>query len=475
MFNRLTKRAAASVSARVMAVAAVACALVACGADQVAGIEGTGAPVASGVTSVGPINGFGSVIQGGVEYTTSGAQIQIDDQPATEGQLQVGQIVTIKGTVNPDGTTGTATSVSFSADLRGPVTQVDTTSGTFTVLGQTVRITDDTLFDQSFQPSGIDAIQVGTVVEVSGTTNASGEIVASRVEPAGAGATLQIKGTVQSLDTTAHTFSINGITVNYSNVVPTGTLAASGTVLVRGTGVVNGVLTATLVRVLGAISATANEAGRLEGVITSFTSNADFSIGSQRITTDSTTVFSPAGATLGVNASVRVRGTFNASGVLAASRVDVMPAKLSVVRGLVDAVSAANKTLTILGVQIGTDANTSFEDRSSQNVRFFNLADLRTGDYVEARGIEGTGSPRLIATLVQRNRPEDRTYLQGVVSNLANPSFTVLGVQVTTNAQTVFAGPGGQQFFTTGAGATVRVRGTVTGGVLVADMVLIKP
>ena len=78
-----------------------------------AGIQGTGAPVASGVTSVGPISGFGSIIQDGVEYQTGGAQIQIDDQPATEGQLQIGQIVTIRGTVNPDGTTGVATSVSF--------------------------------------------------------------------------------------------------------------------------------------------------------------------------------------------------------------------------------------------------------------------------------------------------------------------------------------------------------------------------
>src|SRR3954447_791972 len=110
MFNRLTKHSKA------LAIAAAACALVACGVDQVAGIEGTGAPVASGVTSVGPISGFGSIIQGGVEYQTSGAQIQIDDQPATEAQLQVGEVVTIKGTVNPDGTTGVATQVTFSAE-----------------------------------------------------------------------------------------------------------------------------------------------------------------------------------------------------------------------------------------------------------------------------------------------------------------------------------------------------------------------
>ncbi len=352
MLHRLTQH----VSVKALLIAAATAALVACGMDQVAGIQGTGAPVASSdVTSVGPISGFGSVIQGGIEYQTTAAQIQIEDQPATEAQLQVGEQVTIRGTVNPDGTTGVATAVSSSAELRGPVTQVDTTAGTFTVLGQVVRITDDTLFDDSLQLASIEGIKVGATIEVSGTSNAAGEIVASRVEPAGGGALLQVKGKVQSLDTTAHTFSINGLTVNYSNVTPTGTLMSSSTVLVRGLGVTNGVFIAADVRVLGAPAFVANANGRFEGLITAFTSNAAFTVGSQQVTTDSTTVFDLGGATLGVDVPVRVRGVFNAAGVLAASRVEVKAKNLSIVRGLVDAVSAANGTLTVMGIAITTE------------------------------------------------------------------------------------------------------------------------
>ena len=461
-------------NAKALLIAAAACALVACGVDQVAGIEGTGAPVASGVTSVGPISGFGSIIQGGVEYQTTGAQIQIDDQSATEAQLQVGQVVTIQGTVSSDGTTGVATSVNFSAELRGPVTQVDATAGTLTVLGQVVRITDDTLFDDSFTTASIDGIQVGAVIEVSGSSNSAGELVASRIELAAAGASLQVKGKVQSLDATTQTFVINGLKVNYSSVAPTGTLTSTSTVLVRGTGVTNGVLTATLVRVLGAPAFTANNSGRFEGLITSFTSNAAFSIGAQQITTDSTTVFDLGGASLGVDVPVRVRGTFNASGVLAASRVEVKANKLSIVRGLVDAVSSTSKTLTVMGIAITTSANTSFEDKSSQKVRFFSLADVRTGDYVEVRGVPGSGSS-LVATLVQRNRPDTGVFLQGLAANLANPNLTILGVQVMTNGQTKFMGPGGaQQFFTDAVGQAVQVQGTFSGGVLLADKVQIK-
>lgn len=454
---------------KALLIAAASCALVACGADQVAGIEGTGSPVASGVTSVGPITGFGSVIQGGIEYQTTGAQIQIEDQPATEAQLQVGQVVTIQGTVNPDGTTGVATSVGFSSDLRGSVTQVDASAGTFTVLGQVVRITDDTLFDNSFQPASIDGIQVRAPIEVSGSPNAEGEIVASRVQPADTNAPLQVKGKVQSLNTTAQTFSINGLTVNYSNVAPTGTLTGSSTVLVRGTGAANNVLTATQVRVLGAPAFTSNNSGRFEGLITSFTSNAAFAIGPQQITTDSTTVFDLGGATLGVDVPVRVRGTFNASGVLAASRVEVKAKNLSIVRGLVDAVSATNKTLTVMGIAITTSANTSLNDKSSQKVRFFTLADVRTGDYVEVRGTPGSGNS-LVATLVERDKPDAQVTLQGLAANLANPNFTILGVQVMTNTQTNFTGPGGApQFFTDAVGHAVKVQGTFTGGVLVAN------
>jgi hypothetical protein len=228
------------------------------------------------------------------------------------------------------------------------------------------------------------------------------------------------------------------------------------------------------VKVLGAVTAGANDNGRFEGLITSFTSNADFSIGAQRITTDNSTVFDLSGAALGVDVPVRVVGKFNSSGVLVASRVEVKVKDLSVIRGLVDAVSAANKTLTVLGVTVRTSGDTSFDDKSSQKVKFFGMDDLRTGDYVEVRGVPGSGNS-LVATLVQRNKPDDGVYLQGLAANLANPNFTVLGVQVMTNAQTKFNGPGAQQFFPDAAGKVVRVRGTLTGGVVVADQVQIRP
>ena len=81
----------------------------------------------------------------------------------------------------------------------------------------------------------------------------------------------------------------------------------------------------------------------------------------------------------------------------------------------------------------------------------------------------------LAATLLERNQPKDKVFLQGLATNLANPTLSVLGLQVMTNGQTNFTGPGGaQQFFTDAVGQFVKVDGTFTGGVLVADKVQIK-
>lgn len=93
--------------------------LVSCGGIDVAGIQGSGGP--SPAAAVGPITGFGSIFVNGVEYTTSSAHIVIDDQAGTESDLHAGQVVAVKGTVNADGTTGTATDVIFSGNVEGPV------------------------------------------------------------------------------------------------------------------------------------------------------------------------------------------------------------------------------------------------------------------------------------------------------------------------------------------------------------------
>ena len=278
-------------------VAAAVLLLASCGGStQLAGIQGSGS-VASG-----PITGFGSIFVNGVEYVTSNAQIRIDDQPGAESQLLVGEVVTVTGSVNADGKTGTATQVTFSGEVAGPITGINIAGGTFVVLGQTVRVSGSTLFDATILPASITSLKVGNLVEISGFPNTAAEIVASRIQLEATGSALEVKGIVQSLDMTAHTFHVNTLTVDYSAITPMGSLANGSTVKASGT-MLNaaGALVATRVDVLPGFGGTANEQGEIEGLITTFTSNADFVINGQHVTTNASTQFMLNGVTLAVN------------------------------------------------------------------------------------------------------------------------------------------------------------------------------
>ncbi len=96
------------------------------GGGGIAGIDDgpVGGISGSGATTSGTLDGFGSIFVNGVEYETDNAEIIIEGQPASESDLGVGMVVVVKGTVNDDGTTGTAERVFFDDEVEGPVTTI---------------------------------------------------------------------------------------------------------------------------------------------------------------------------------------------------------------------------------------------------------------------------------------------------------------------------------------------------------------
>jgi Domain of unknown function (DUF5666) len=446
-------------------------------ATQVAGIDGTGA--ATGI-AYGPITSFGSIFLNGIEYSTANAQITVDDQSGTESQLYVGELVTIDGVVNSDGKTGKASHVTFSGDIAGPVTQINVSAGTFVVLGQTVLVTGSTLFDDNIQPAGVTGLHAGTLVEVSGFRNAAGQVVASRVQLEAAGASMQVKGVVQSLDTNAHTFQLNTLVVDYGSAMVSGTLANGSEAKVKGSGfTAAGALLAGGVQVSHGLGGTAAESGQIEGLITSFTSNASFVVNSQRVTTTASTTFNLKGITLAVNVHIEVEGTFDSSGTLVATSVEARPDDSAMVTGLVESVTAATNALSILGVTVTTRSTTEFQDKSVKPPpRLFNLSNVQVGDYVEVRGT-ASASAGLEAKVLVREKPDKSSYLQGIATSVNSPNLTVLGVTVFTTAQTVYTAANGTAidaatFFSQGVNKMVRITGTVVTGTFTAAQVQIE-
>jgi len=146
-------------------------------------------PSATAQTTIGMITGFGSVYVNGVEYDTAGASYDVDDVSASnDDALAVGMVVAIQGSVNADGRTGTAESVSYDDDVEGIVENLaidamDTNVLTFSVMGISVRADrTSTNFDGEDDPAfSFDTVANGDNVEVSGEYDGD-LLVASYIE-----------------------------------------------------------------------------------------------------------------------------------------------------------------------------------------------------------------------------------------------------------------------------------------------------
>jgi len=434
--KRATRLIACALALVVVALAA-SCGGSGSGNKVIGGIDGGG-------VVLGAITGFGSIFVNGVEYRTSSAQITINGQSGTESQLRAGEVVSVRATLDAGGKTGTAQSVNFDDNVTGPILSIDLAGQSLVVLGQMVHVNGTTTFDDaSNQPLDLATLRVGDVVEVSGFVDASGAVVATRIERKAAGGGLEVDGVVANLDSNAKRFQLNALIVDYSRAqLSNGAPTNGACVEVKGdsTGFSGGVLTATGVEVKGCQEAVADgDLGEIEGLITALRSASDFDVAGRRVSTTGSTQFEGGTASeLAPNVKVEVEGTFNTAGTLVASHVEIKQASELRATGTIDTLNAATSTLTIFGITVTTNMQTRFEDNSSQPVSPFNFSSLAAGNYVEVRGFPGATANSITATILERRNPDTRTDLRGVAGNLAPPAFTILGVTVVTDAGTIF-------------------------------------
>jgi hypothetical protein len=435
-----------------------------------------------GGIAVGPIDGFGSVIVNGVRFDTSEATFIVNGAAGTQADLDVGEVVVVVGTFDDDGLNGVADRVEFDDAVKGPIEagSIDTATGLFRVLGQTVQVTNSTIFDNSIQPPGIAGLGDGDLVEVSGLPDASGRIVATRIEAEAQGGSFEITGIVSALDTGTLTFRLNDQVVDYSAAqlddFPGGQISDGDFVEVEGAGLGNGgELLASQVEyrgdVVGDDDLEAGDQVEIEGIITSFRSSSDFDIAGVRVLTDGSTVYEGGTAgDLGPNVRIEAKGEYSGNATFTADKIEFKPEDDLRVSGIVEAVDIGAGTLQVLGIQIGTEPGTSFED-DLLDLQAFGLDDLRPGvDYVEIRGFDDGGD--FIASRIERDDVDDDS-VRGPGANVSAPTLTVLGVPVLTDGNTEFedndAPISAGDFFAGAEGRLVDVTGTWDGSRLLAD------
>lgn len=463
----------------------IAAAAAACGG----GGSGMNHPGMHPLVATGVITGFGSIYLNGTHFQTSHATIRKNGQTVDQSQLAVGEVARIKGMKNDADGTGDADEVDVDEGVIGPISSIDTTGGTVTVLGQTVIVNAGTSFSKDIQPADVSGLKVGDTIHVSGMTDSSGKLVATRIEMGNASSPLQVVGTVASLDTSMHTFKINALTVDYSSASLTGFMSGAPSegdvVEVQGTAYDSTTQTLTATHVQREMTdreeeATDDSGVEREGLVTGFTAAASpFMVDEQTVTTTSSTEYrNGTSADLANNVKVEVEGSLDSSGNLVATVITFEHNGDIELQGPAANVDATAGTLTVLGVQITVSSSTRVEDHGPSSMLMFNLSNVSAGDTVHVRGYESpAGGGMLVATRLERQPSSSTIIVKGPFTAGTSPDFTVLGIMVDASAATVSDGHGGNltlaAFLAQAAGHEVRVEGTLSGATVMATHISI--
>lgn len=450
--------------------------LVACSSGGGSSTGGTSSKVTSGV-----ITGFGSVFVNGVEYQTSNAKVMVDGAPGTEDDLALGMVVKVNGSVNSDGTHGTANSIEFNDEMQGTVSAVNVTNGvgSIDVMGQTVNVDADTVFESHVDGvTTVDMLQVGNIVEVSGYTDGTGTVYATRVEVKKAahamGEAIEVKGKITSLDTTAMTFMLGDLTVDYSgaNLVgfPDGQPALDQFVEVTTTtDVTNNLLVATKVELKNTdnkhVSGAKGDKLELEGVVTADLADNQFMLNDQIVIVDDNTEYENGSVTdITMGVKMEVQGQLDADGNLVASHVQFRHAAGAEMFAPVDAVSTDANTVTVMGMDIHVNTFTRLCDQQDGNnatpVRYFSLADVMPGDWLEVRYYKDADGNYMATEVKRQNAPADAMdKIAGAIDEVTQAGLLVIeGVQVDASVSSAVFNVGDK----------VEAMGTFADGVLTA-------
>ena len=410
---------------------------------------------------LGPVQGLGSVVVNGVRMSTLGSSVTDEDgHTFPQSKLGLGQVVLVAGDTNPDGLTGTATQINLVREFSGPVQSVG--ANTFSLLGQNFSVDTTTVFktESSSVPGSLAQILAGDYVEVYAVRQSDGQYLATLVEEQSGKASLESgiegRGLVSNLDTTAKTFTIGDLTVNYTGVMVQGTLANGVAVRFKATQdpvyAMNGSATilANSVQVKGIQNKLNTRTDQVE--VTGFVESdagdqnpATFTLAG--LTIDVSAARYEGLTTLAVGNRVEVKGVLS-NGVLMATKVETEEARESSRGGRYEfygvagngAYSGNSNTLTFT-IQGQSVVFSRAINQGTTNV--CGISTMGSTPYVEVKGVLSNGviqASKIECKSANRNDGDDndkdfsgnRFEMEGVVSNYnsAAREFTLNGTRV---------------------------------------------
>jgi len=274
-------------------------------------------------------------------------------------------------------------------------------TGTISVMGQTVKISNDTKFKS--EVTGILTIDQlvanSSIVEVSGFTDGQGNIYATYVKELASGGEVKLHGAIQDLTGTSDnsTFRIGTVTFTFNNVdtqfhdVTQAQLVNGMYVYVEGvnTGSTTPLLASKISREQYADSEGSEY--ELEGVVTDISNlgGGEFKVNNGiSIRFDASTSFEHGiQSDIQLEATIEVGGSVQADGSILADKISFRKESDMEIEGTVT--SVGDNMLTISDASgdtvISVNEFTSYEDESAEQVRTFNFSDIMPGMTIEAK------------------------------------------------------------------------------------------
>ncbi len=410
------------------------------------GIGGTGSVA---TVSSGPVTKFGSVFVSGTEYDNAGAIYCIDEEPcSSENRLKLGMVVLVNGsTTEHDSTnqplTRTADTIIFEETVEGLVQSVAPDGLSLVVLGQVVHLDQKTIIDVSIPGQSIANLTPDLDrVEVSGFVVGDGHILATLIMLHTGTPHYEVQGTLKNHDTTARTFEIGALQIDYSaadiNLMPPPqgspspwnglVVHARGDQWIQGgAGPSGGTLTATRVASLG-LGVDNSEEAQVEGFILRVNGPGDFVVNNLRIHTTPSTVFE--GGTLSdliVDTHVIAHGRL-ANGVLQAEQIS-FEGNFELESNVV-AIDTATKSFTLAGlsgITVLIDEDTAIDGEHDLQT----FEGIKIGDHLKIHGrASGTG---IVATELERSDSTSHVKIQGPVRSVSGSTLIIGGAMIDTS------------------------------------------
>ncbi len=427
------------------------------GGTTTAGIGGTG-QIASGT-----VTAFGSIFVNGIEFFDVDTATCIidgnDSSGACQGNLELGMVVKVTGSVN--GATGNATQIVYDDDVDGPISGITPSTAnlgpadvtrSFTIFNIPVLI--DSAATTFSGARDFSTLTDNDVVEVSGFFDNNGVLHATYLRYKGGlvlGATsVELHGTVTATTPAAgasaagDTVTVNGITATLAagvdlSDVPGGTVRSGDLVEIRGTLTGASAIDADRIEQEDARIGGDGDEVSIEGLITHFVDAGNFRVDGQAVDAGSA-VLEPLNLQLANGVKVEVEGTISGS-TLVATKVEARGNDIKLEAEVASRDTVANTvTLQFANGTVTVQLNNQTQMEDTMAGGMITLGAVQAGDFLEVRGFLGDNpAAPVVASEVRRSALDDAIIEAPVDSFVSNAGVTLLGVPFdTVNGTTVF-------------------------------------